>query len=115
MVGYASLTHPALSHRPLALHGDTRAGAGVGPVVPHRAVLGAAVVPERDRVLDPAEAALEQRIFRVLVEIGQHRIALVSGYADDVTGKTAVDVERLLARHRMVAHHPVIGARIGRA
>src|SRR4029078_6964006 len=38
------------SHRPLALHRYPRAGAGVRPVVPHRAVLGAAVVPERDRV-----------------------------------------------------------------
>src|SRR5258708_21112471 len=47
------------SHRPLALHGHPRAGAGVRPVVPHRAVLGAAVVPERDGVFAPAEAALE--------------------------------------------------------
>ncbi len=47
------------SHRPLALHRHPRAGAGVGPVVPHRAVLGAAIVPERDGVFGPAEAALE--------------------------------------------------------
>src|SRR5258708_15427852 len=57
------------SHRPLPLHRHPRAGAGVRPVVPPRAVLGAAVVPEGDGGLAPAEAALEQRIFRVLVEI----------------------------------------------
>src|SRR5688500_471864 len=50
------------SDRPVALHGHPEAGAGVRPVVPHRAVLCAAVVPERDRVLAPAEAALKQRV-----------------------------------------------------
>src|SRR6266849_9222656 len=82
--------------RPLALHRHPRAGAGVRPVVPHRAVLGAAVVPERNRILGPAEAALEQRIFGVLVEIGQHRVALIARDADDLARKTAVDIERLL-------------------
>src|SRR6266404_8298322 len=72
------------SHRPLPLHRHPRAGAGVRPVVPHRAVLGAAVVPERDGVFGPAEAALEQRIFRMLVEIVEHRVALVAGNADDM-------------------------------
>src|SRR3954464_9742642 len=64
-------------NRPLPLHRHPRARARVRPVVPHRAVLGAAVVPEGDGILGPAEAALEQRILGVLVEIGQHRIALV--------------------------------------
>src|SRR6201996_4346540 len=91
----------ASSHRPLALHGDAGAGAGVRPVVPHRAVLGATVVPERDRILAPAEAALEQRVLRMLVEIGQHRIALVAGNADDVAGEAAVDIKRPLAGHGM--------------
>ena len=64
------------------------------PVIPHRAVLGAAVVPERDRVFGPAEAALEQRIFRVPVEIAQDRVAFVAGDTDDVARKTTVDIER---------------------
>src|ERR1700704_6059855 len=85
----------ARSHWSLPLHRHPCAGAGVRPVVPHRAVLDAAVVPERDGVFGPAETALEQRILGVLVEIGQHGIALVAGNADDVTGKTAVDIERL--------------------
>src|SRR6266481_3470154 len=97
------------SHRPLALDGDAGAGAGMRPVIPHRPVLGAAVVPERDRVFAPAEAALEQRVFRVLVEIGENGITLVARDANDVTRKTAIDIERLLARHRMGAHHGMLG------
>src|SRR3982074_553452 len=100
------------SHRPLALHGPPGPGAGVRPVIPHRAVLGAAVVPERDRVLGPAEAALEQRVFRVLVKIAQHRVALVAGNAYQETGKAAIDVERLPSGHGMGAHHRVFGALI---
>src|ERR1700733_11622397 len=65
------------SHRPLALDRHPDAGAGVRPVVPQRVVLGAAIVPERDGVFAPAEAALEQRIFHVLIKILQDRGALV--------------------------------------
>ena len=101
-----------LYDRPFALHRHPRAGARMRPVVPHRAVLGAAVVPERDGVFGPAEAALEQRVFGVLVEIGQHGVALVAGHADQEAGEAAVDVERLLAGHRMGAHDRMFGARI---
>jgi hypothetical protein len=58
------------------------------------------------------EAALEQRIFRVLVEIGQHGVALVARDADDETGEATVDVKRLPARHRVRAHHRVLSTRI---
>ena len=51
-------------YRPFALHRHAKAGPRVRPVVPHCAVLRAAIVPERHRVLPPAEPALEQRIFR---------------------------------------------------
>src|SRR5260370_29587837 len=84
------------SHRPFALHRHPRAGAGVRPVVPHRAVLGAAIVPEGDSVFGPAEAALEQRIFRVLVEIVQYRVAFVAGDADDVAGESPIEGEGVL-------------------
>ena len=69
----------------------------VRPVVSHRAVLGAAVVPKRDRVFRPPEAALEQRAFRVLAEIDEDGVALIARNADDVAGEAAVDIERLLA------------------
>src|SRR4051794_41941267 len=59
------------------------------PVVPHRPVLRAAIIPERDRVFGPAKAALEQRAFRMVIKIGQDRVALVSGNAEDVAGKNA--------------------------
>src|SRR5947208_14252178 len=88
-------------HRPLALHRDAIARTRVRPVVPHRAMLGAAIVPERDRVLGPAEAALEQRVLAVLIEIGEDRVALVARNADDVRGEAAVHVERLAVGHRM--------------
>src|SRR5258708_39956474 len=64
--------------RPVALDGDPIAGARVRPIVPHRVMLDAAVVPERNRVLAPAEAALEQRIGHVLIKITQDAVALVA-------------------------------------
>src|SRR4051812_2815271 len=85
------------------------------PGIPNRAALGAGAVPARDRVFAPAEAALEQRVFGVLVEIGQHGIALVAGDTDDETREAAVDIERFLARDRMRAHDRMFGARIFRA
>src|SRR6266567_5539956 len=102
------------SNRPLALHRDARARTRVRPVVPHRPMLGAAIVPERDRVLGPTETALEQRVLGVLIEIVKDRVALVAREADDMTGEAAVDVERFAARHRMRANDRMLGARIGR-
>src|SRR6185503_15848313 len=45
-----------VSERFVACDGDAIAAARVRPVVPHRAMLDAAIVPEGDRVLAPAEA-----------------------------------------------------------
>ena len=50
----------------------------------------------------------------MLVEIGEHGVALVPGDADDVTRKAAIDVKRFFAGHRMGAHDRMLGARIGR-
>src|ERR1700704_2415362 len=72
-------------------------------------MLDAAIVPERDRVLAPAEAALEQRVGHVLVEIAQDPVALVARDAVDVAGEALVNVEALLAGHRVGAHDGVIG------
>lgn len=74
----------------------TRARGRVRPVVPHRPVLRAAIVAERDRVLGPAEAALEKRILRVLEEMAQDRDALVARNANDVRCEAAIDLKRLL-------------------
>src|SRR5262245_19899809 len=98
------MSHPAALDWAVALDGDPVAGAGVRPVIPHRVVLDAAIVPERDRVLLPAEAALEQRVGHVLVEIAQDAATLVTRDVVDVAGKTLVDVERLPAGHRVGSH-----------
>src|SRR5205823_1381791 len=74
-------------HRAVALDGDPVAGAGVRPIIPHRVVLDAAIVPERDRVLAPAEAALEQRVGHVLIQVAQDAVALVARDAVDVAGE----------------------------
>src|SRR6266704_39788 len=105
---------PASLHRPVALYGDAVAGAGVRPIVPHRVVLDAAVVPERDRVLAPAEAALEQRVGHVLVEIAQDAVALVARDAVDVAGEALVDVERPAPGHRMGTDDRVVSKGIAR-
>src|SRR5712691_11690917 len=97
------------SNRAVALDGDPVARAGVRPIIPHRVVLDAAVVPEGDRVLAPAEAALEQRVGHVLVEVAQDAVALVARDAVDVAGEALVDVERFLAGHRVGAHDRVVG------
>src|SRR5256714_12794299 len=116
--GLAAARRPGMTsplHRPLALYRHAIARARVRPVVPHRAMLRAAIVPERDRVLAPAEAALEQRVLAVLIEIRENRVALVARNADDVRGEAAIDVERLAVRHRMRAHHRMLRARIIRS
>src|SRR5690349_3072511 len=105
-------TSVLVSERLVSGDSDAVAAAGVGPVVPHRTVLDAAIVPEGDRVRLPAEAALEQRVFHVLVEVVQDAVALVARHADQVAGEAAIHIERLLARHRMSAHHRMDRARI---
>src|SRR4029077_2759166 len=100
-------------NRPISQHRDPVARASVGPVVPHRVVLDAAIVPERDRVLLPAETALKEGARHVLVEIAQDAVAFVARDAVDVAGEALVDVERLAAGHRVGAHDRVVGARVG--
>src|SRR5579871_5738379 len=79
------------------------------PVIPHRMMLYAAIVPERDRVFLPAKPALEQRVRHVLVEILQNAGALVARYAVDVAGESLVDIECLAAGHGVGADHRMVG------
>jgi hypothetical protein len=58
-------------------------------------MLHTTIVPEGDRLLGPAEAALEQRLFGVLIQIGQYRIALIAWNTNDMGRKAAIHVERL--------------------
>src|SRR5262249_49702889 len=100
------------SVRLVARHGDAITAARVRPVVPHGAVLNTAIVPEGDRVRAPAEAALEQRTLHVLVEIVQDGVAFVAWHANQRTGESAIEIQCLLARHRMRANYWMLGARI---
>src|SRR2546422_9384772 len=80
-------------------------------VVPHRVVLDAAVVPERDRAHLPPEAALELRRLDVAIEELQERVALGLRELDDPGGEPRVNVERLASRHGMRAHDGMLGLR----
>src|ERR1051326_8124136 len=97
--------------RLVALDRHAMTVAALGEVVPHGVVLDAAVVPERDRVHAPAEAALELGRLDVLVEHLEHRRALGLLELRDPRREPAIDVERLLAGHGMRAHDRMLRAR----
>ena len=78
-------------------------------IVERRAVHGAAVVPEGDGVLLPAEAALELRRLAVAHQHLQKRVALVLLQALDALGEAAIDEQALAAGHRMRAHDGMDG------
>src|SRR4029434_8774427 len=100
------------SERTLAFHRHASARARVRPVVPHRAVLRTTIVPESNRTFGPSETALEQRIFRVLIEIGQHGIAFIARNANNVARETAVHVKRFFSGYRVRPDNRMFGARI---
>src|SRR5262245_54975720 len=72
-------------------------------VVPHSVVLDAAVVPEGDGALLPAEAALELRRLHVAEEKLEHSIALRPLELHDTRGEAAVHEEGLAAGDGMGA------------
>src|SRR5689334_12970331 len=88
------------------------AGPCVWPVIPHRTVLHATIVPKCYRVFPPAKATLEQRIFGKVPEVVQDGVALIARHTDDTLGEAAIDVERPLSRHRMRADHRMLSTRI---
>src|SRR5262245_5379445 len=77
-------------------------------VVPHGVVLDAAVVPEGDGALLPAEAALELRRLHVAEEELEHGVALRPLELDDARGEAAVHEEGLAAGNGMGADHRVL-------
>src|SRR6185437_15942188 len=87
-----------VSDRAGSRHRDPETGPCVRPVIPHCAMLGAAVVPERHRVRPPAEAALEQRVLRMRVQIVQDGETLVAWNTQNPASEAAVHIERLLPR-----------------
>ena len=80
-----------------ALDLDAIAGSHVRPIVPDRLVMRAAIVPERDRMRTPAEAAGPFRLVAMIDQESQHPVALESRQFIDLRGEVGVDVNNLLA------------------
>src|SRR5215813_3774207 len=78
-------------------------------VVPHGVVLDAAVVPEGDGALLPAEAALELGRLHVAKEELEHGVALRARELHDARGEAAVHEERLSPGDGMSADDGVLG------
>ena len=97
----ASTTRPPNGgQRSRAIDGHAVAAAARREVVEDRLVLRAAVVPERDRVRLPPEAAHEARILDVPVQHLEQRIALLGGQRRNVRREDLVDEEQLATRFR---------------
>src|SRR5262244_3360531 len=77
-------------------------------VVPHGVVLDAAVVPEGDGALLPAEAALKLRRLHVAEEELEHGVALRPLELDDARGEATVHEEGLAAGDGMGADGRVL-------
>src|SRR6202011_2137477 len=99
-VGYALA---AKLKRRVARDGDAVHAPALAVIIVERAVLGAAVVPDGERIGFPAEAAGELRLHRVRHEEIEDRPGFGAGKTVERLGVVA-DVERLAAGFRMGAH-----------
>src|SRR5580700_12139819 len=95
--------------RLVAAHRDAVAITAMRKIVEKGVMLGGAVVPERYRARLPLEAAVEFRRLDMAIEHFQKRVAFVLAQLREAQGEAAVDEQRLPARHRMGAHHGVLG------
>ena len=68
-------------------YGHTVAGTNVRKIIPDCVVLCTSVIPKRNGVLLPFEAALEGRILHVLKEELQYSITLCLGESNDMLGE----------------------------
>src|ERR1700687_107702 len=101
------------SDRPVAVDRDAVHHAALPVIVVERVMLDAAIVPERDRIRFPAEAAGEFRPHRMLPQEVQQRPALLDRHVLEADGKVAVDVEAFPAGLGMGANHRVFGLAVG--
>src|SRR6516162_262955 len=95
--------------RPVAAEGDAVHDAALALVVVDRVMLGAAIVPERDRADLPAEAAGEFRTLVVREQILQQRCALLFGHVLEAHRMAAVDIKRPAAGLRVGSDHGMLG------
>ena len=98
--------------RPVALDRHPNPTTCLGEIIPGRQMLHAAVVPERERILAPSEAALKFWVSAMLVEEVQEGIAFRSLQADDVVGETAVNVNAFAAGVGVGADNRMFGSLI---
>jgi hypothetical protein len=98
---------------PLYRHAVSRPG--LWEIVPECDVLDAAVVPERDAVLLPAEAGLEHGFGAVFIETRQDVVALVAGDLVDMGCEDGVHEEALFTCDGVCANKGVGGFGVDRA
>src|SRR5215469_16883099 len=80
-------------------------------VIPQRQMLGAAIVPERDRAGAPSEAALKFGIFDVPEEHLENRVTLTVLQLLDSSGEHPIHVNSLAPRLRMSPYHRMLRVR----
>ena len=73
-------------------HGHSNAVADLRPVIPHREMLNAAIVPKDHRARLPLEADLKIGALDVVEEEVEKSSALFAAHADDLGGEAGVDV-----------------------
>ena len=78
------------SVRPVAANGDAVAVTLTGIVVPNGVMLGAAVVPKRNRVRLPLETHGKFRCLDMPIQHLQNRVALLAAKADNMAATTAI-------------------------
>src|SRR5215467_2893754 len=91
--------------------GNAMAVTALRIVIPQRQMLGAAIVPKRDRAGAPVEAALEFGIFDVPEEHLENRVALALLQLHDSSGEHPIHVNSLAPGLRMSPYHRMLRAR----
>ena len=99
------------SKRLVAGDGAAMAVAALRVVIPQRQMLGAAIVPERDRAGAPSEAALKFGIFEVPEEHLENCVALALLQLHDSSGEHPIHVKCLASRLRMSPYHRMLRVR----
>lgn len=97
--------------RLVAADGDPVSVALVRPVIEDRLMLGAAVVPERNRVPFPLEPAGQFWRLNMLEQECEQRVALGLAQLHDARGEAAIDEQELPAGDGMDAYHRMLEAR----
>ena len=99
------------SERLVTADRDAMAVALVRIIVPDRAVLDAAVIPERNGIRPPLEAHAQFRRLDATIQHPQDRVAFVLAKSNNPCREISVDEEALLPGDRMRPNDGELGAR----